>query len=307
MQPLDWYQTLAGDLAWGLNHRCQAPLSAALEAADLGWDEASVAQIAHAAEPGLVGVAQMAERDPYSSTEALAQRLSGAAEHGVLTPEGEGYRLAPAGQAIVARLKAVLSDGLRALDPAAPPETGAVADLLFRQVQACLAAPIPIPCLQGSRVFDPGPGASAVERLRRYLQDLLFYRDDAHVAAWRVHGLPGYQWEVFSHVWGDKVWGDPIGSPAAAAAKLGFRGYDEAGFRTAMDDLAARGWLAVEDGRYRLTDAGRALRQATEEATDRNYFGPWQLSEAEAGTLRAGLEDLRAAFPPPQEADEDEH
>lgn len=45
-----------------------------------------------------------------------------------------------------------------------------------------------------------------------------------------------------------------------------------------------RGWLAEEAGTYRVTDAGRAVREDAERLTDQYFYAPWAClpsSEAE--------------------------
>jgi hypothetical protein len=184
------------------------------------------------------------------------QTLKTAAERGGISTGADGYSITDEGRAFHNRIQGIVNDGLKQMESDAP----------------------------------------SMARIRRYLQDLNAWRDDAHVAAWRSQEVSGHEWEVFSHVWGQRVWGDPIGSAAEAAEKLGFRGYDEAGYEAALSGLQGRGWLEQEDGRYRVSEEGARIREAAEVATDEHFFGPWNLNEAEAENLKAGLTALRDAF-----------
>ncbi len=294
MKPIDWFLPETDALMQGLAGRYVPTLQEQVEASPFEWGDLNAAQMAKAAEPEPLTAERMLERTPYMSESAARQRLQTAAERGALREVEGGYALTEDGRAAVAAIAETATASLRELDGDLP-EAARLAELLGRQVTSICAAPgIEAPCIQGSRSFDPGPAASAPERLRRYLIDLNSWRDDAHVAAWRQHVDEGHAWEAFSHVWGEKTWGEAIRTPEEAAEKFGaFRGYEARDYQTALDGLVGRGWLESDgDGGYRVTETGRETREAAEADTDRFYFGPMQLEPAEAEELR---ELLRSA------------
>ncbi|MEZ4642204.1 MAG: hypothetical protein R3E31_05595 [Chloroflexota bacterium] len=176
---------------------------------------------------------------------------------------------------------------------------------LRQLVDASLAAPnLAKPAWNGV-VSMIRAAAPVVERIRRYLNDLNAFRDDAHISAWRSHELAGYEWETLGHVHGAYVFGEPALTAVALAEKLGgFRGYDAAAYQTALDKLTARGWLTVTDGQYAATAEGEQMRAAAEEETDRLYFAPWALTGAELADLSALLTAVRDGLQlPAQEAE----
>lgn len=298
MQQYDWFLPESGDLLQALAGSYYPSLQAAVEASPYEWWDITAGQMTQAAGSEPMTVERMRERIPYMSAAAVREQLDASVERGMLESDAAGYRLSQAGRSFVVDLVDRINAGLRerATDI---PQAERLVELLGRQVEAICAAPgIEAPSILGSRSFDPGPSASAPERLRRYLQDLNAWRDDAHVAAWRQHESDGHAWEVFSHVWGEKVWGDPVTDAAQAAEKLGFRGYSEADYGAALEGLRERGWLERDDSGYRISAAGRSLREAAEVATDHHFFGPWQLSASEADELRQLLKATKDALTP---------
>lgn len=293
----DWFLPLAYDIAQVFAGRYVPAFEAELKAKGLDWSDISLVQMAVAADPEPLTVDRYLARVPYHAAATVEAELAAATGHGVLSGDGNGgYRPTDLGREIyrtglglVARTAAELSEQL-------PAGTERLVELLGQVVAACEASAIDKPALTFSRSFDPGPGALPMERIRRYNQDLIIFRDDAHTAAWQPYGIPGYAWEAFSHVWGENIWGDPVDTAPAVAEKLGFRGYDEADYAAALADQVERGWLAETDGTYRLTDAGREIRQAAEDATDANYYGPWQIGEGEAAEMRGLMEAVKGAI-----------
>ncbi|MCW2529439.1 MAG: hypothetical protein JWM76_4299 [Pseudonocardiales bacterium] len=62
------------------------------------------------------------------------------------------------------------------------------------------------------------------------------------------------------------------------------RGWGERRWETAVTDLHVRGWLAIEDGRDVLTDAGRAAKDELEQRTRDAGQAPWRHLGVEATT-----------------------
>jgi hypothetical protein len=132
---------------------------------------------------------------------------------------------------------------------------------------------------------------------RRKLLDVLSFRDDAHVAAWRPYGADGQVWEAFTYVWrGD------ASTAAELAEKLPYRHYDEDAYAAALQELVARGWIAQEGEGFIATEEGKRLRQEAEDATDRYFDAAWAgLGEAEIKELKGLLERMAEALQPPEE------
>lgn len=281
------YEARADALAEGLRARLQAPMLDWMQAHRLEGFQPLGLQMALAAEPDPLTEAQVLRQIPYLAPQSATALLASLSAKGHLTAVGGGYLLTATGHAALDEMLGTVLKVLGTL-----PEFQGIATLaalLRRLVDSALQSPIDSHALRGSRAFDPGDEAPAWARIRRSLGDLTAFRDDAHVAAWQPYDLAGHQWEAFSHLWGRKVWGEPVRTAAELVDKLAFRGYDAAAVRQGLDALVERGWLEQEGGIYRLTDRGRQIREAAEAATDAHFYAPWDLSPAEGEQLLALL------------------
>jgi DNA-binding MarR family transcriptional regulator len=248
-------------------------------------------------DPEPISAARLRRRSPYTSARFYNERMSKAAEGGHLAPveavENE-YRLTELGRQAAKRVFGAVYARLEMLQPAPQTELERLASILYRLVEACLAAPEPPGkwSIRLSRRIDPGDEAAVLVRIDQYISDLAGYRDDAHLAAWQSHGLEGHTWEAFAVVWhGEAATLDEL------AQKLARRGYTRDEYQQALEDLIQRGWVEVKAGKYQSTAAGQAVHQAVEDVTDSYFYSPWAcLSQDEAEELRALLEHLRDAL-----------
>jgi hypothetical protein len=164
---------------------------------------------------------------------------------------------------------------------------------LSRLIEASLAAPTPPGswCVRYSRRRAPGEDAPNLTKIIQYFEDFNAFRDDAHMAAFQPHDVPGFAWEAFSHIYqGD------MSTVEVLHEALAYRGYSPSEYRAALDDLSQRGWLeqANGTGSYRITEEGRTVREEAERLTDDYFYAPWQiLSENEIGELETLLCQLR--------------
>lgn len=147
--------------------------------------------------------------------------------------------------------------------------------------------------------FDQGDTSPDAEKIRRRLNDLAAFRDDAHIASWAQHGIEGPAWDAFSHIWGDGVYGDPVQTAEQLAEKMAFHGFSAQQYGEHLQSIVAKGWLTEKDGVYTLTEAGTAVRQQAEEETDRLFFQSWPLSETELDELKSLMMELATAVSPP--------
>ncbi len=248
-------------------------------------------------EPEPLSAERLAVRAPYTALALHHTRLARGAELGMLAPVAAGeYRLTDAGHQAIHHIIAAAYAVMVEPHPRPLAELGRLTSLLRRLVEASLAAVEPTNkgSLHLSRKIDPGESAPILARIDQFLTDLNAYRDDAHVASWRPHGVGGPAWEAFTYLWrGQARTVDDL------AAQLAFRHHPPAIYADALRDLAGRGWVVETDGDYEVTETGQAVRQAAEEETDRVFFAPWAcLDEKGLGELKellAGLRDgLRA-------------
>lgn len=307
MKTHPWFLQISDEVAQAINERYMPVLEALLAAHEVDGNALGVTQVAYAAEPDATTAAIFLERTPYMTETAVLANLDNGVEHGLLTAVApQTYRLTEKGRVLAQAIPASVLEIAAGLTPLPAAQLERLAALLRQLVDASLAAPnLAKPCLERSRLYDPGAAAPVVERIRRYLNDLNAFRDDAHISAWRSYELAGYEWETLGHVHGAYVFGEPAVTAVALAEKLGgFRGYDVAAYQAALDKLTARGWLTVTDGQYAATAEGEQMRAAAEEETDRLYFAPWALTGAELADLSALLTAVRDGLQlPAQEAE----
>jgi predicted transcriptional regulator len=227
---------------------------------------------------------------PYSTRQVFVDRLEELTQIEWLERVGEdAYILTDLGRSTIESIFAKAHEGLNTITVLPTDKSERLADLLQRIVAATLEAPEPADkwSIAYSRWTDPGADASPAARIDQYITDLHRYRDDAHVAAWRPYDVSGHTWEIFTFIWRDRV---------ATAAEMAermeqYRRYTTEDYQAALDDLAARGWVVGQDGRYQVTDKGHQLREEAEEATDRYFFVGWDaLDENELAELGELLE-----------------
>lgn len=237
-------------------------------------------------EPDPVSAARLGVRAAYTNPALLQARLEQGVQLGLLTPTGPGeYHLTNAGHAAVQGLIAAAYAAMASLQPLPAADLDRLLALLRRLVEASLAASEPPGkwCLRVARHYDPYGKAGPVPQLDQYLSDLAAYRDDAHLASWRPLGVSGQLWETLTHLWR----GDLITLEDLCARHCAYRGYSCESYAAVLEELIARGWAVGQHDAFRLTEAGRAVRDEAEALTDRYFFAAWQrLSEAELAELR---------------------
>lgn len=230
--------------------------------------------------------------NPFGRIERLEDLIQASLEKSYVEaqPGSEGYILTQAGRKAASQPFKLVH---KLLDQTEPMETGQLerlAGLLQKIVQATLEADRPTAKLNltRSRVTDPGPKAGPVTRIDQYLTDLIFYRDDAHNAAWQPHGSSAEAWDVVTAVWREQA--DDLDS---MVEQFQARGYTQESLLRVIEEANQLGWLTASDDKLALTPAGSDLRQTTEDLTNEYYFGPWStLTESELQEF----EDLLTAF-----------
>ena len=304
MEEQTWYLVLSGELLGNINAHYASAVTAFVQEYDVQGLDIWAVQLARSEEPKPYTPDVVLERSPYSSRDIILERMAESMDRGVLDQVSlEVYTLSDKGRALAEAIPVAVVETAAAMQPIPQDQSERLALLLRQIVDDCLAAPEPDrPCLRRSRSYDMGPEAPVVERIRRYLGDLAAFRDDAHMAAWRAYGVSGIEWDAFSHIQGQYVFGEPVATAVDLTEKLGeFHGYDSVAYEQALHAVAERGWLAGENGRYRTTPEGEQIRQAVEDETDRLFYTPWSLSQAELADMRSLMTQMRDALQPSEE------
>ena len=243
--------------------------------------------------PDPLTVERLRIRDIYASERIASALLEMMASEQWLERTGDEYRLTEAGWAIYRRTRERSRSLLAGLEPLLPDDLAWVVAQIERVIDASLHSPTPpgVWCLAHSRNRAPDASAPPLARLSQYVSDFNAFRDDAHMAAWQPHDQSGASWESFSLVCSGEAT-----SAAAVATHLTHRGYSPGEYAAALEALAQRGWLEpiAASGDYRVTDAGRAVREEVERQTDRYFYAPWSfLGEADVLRLKHLLLQLQ--------------
>lgn len=260
----------------------------------------TVSFLAYGIEPEPLTAVTLRELLPYIHVTTPDPRLIQAVEHGFLaSDDGETYGLTANGRAGMERFFSLAWEIIGELTPLPDAELNRLANLLHRIVAATVATSQPIarPRLRISRRTDPGLDAPALVRIDQYLTDLLQYRDDAHTAVWTAYGITGQVWEAFTYFWrGD------VQTVAELFEKLPRRGFSEAEYAEAAQELVQRGWLVENDGLYQITASGRQLRDEAETKTEENFHvGFWVCTQSEIAELTSLLIGLKEGLALPAE------
>jgi predicted transcriptional regulator len=246
-----------------------------------------------ASEPDSFALGQAEEMAPYLALSRQKERYDALVAGGFLKSSGDDtYRLTEKGRPIVEGFFAMAHEELANVEVLPADEMNQLAAMLERIVTNTIesAEPAHKPALMASRWTDPGPDAAAAARIDQYVTDLLRYRDDAHISAWRPTGVDGKTWETLTLFWQGEV-----SSAAEVSDRLSGRGYDIDDYSKAMNVLEERGWIADSNDGFQITDEGKRVRQDAEEETDRLCYLGWLVlnqSELESlGDLIARLND----------------
>ena len=291
-----WFIDVTEDIFAGIGARTDPVLNRFVEeTGGLEGLDILLIQVAYGFAPEAITPEHPIKRTPYANPKAFEQQMDEAVGRGWLEAVAESqYKLTVKGKEVVERLFALADDEFAGLESLPDADLKRIVALLHKVVKKAQELPEPAEkwALSWGSKFDRGPSAPLMVQVRRRLIDLLAYRDDVHVAAWQPYGVGGQAWEALTFVWRGEA-----STAAELAEKLPYRNYDEDAYAAVLQDLASRGWIAAEDGRYAVTEKGKSLRQEAEEATDRYFDAAWiALDEAEMGELKGLLGRLADAL-----------
>ena len=221
---------------------------------------------------------------PYTAKKRQKEVLENLAQLKLLERAGEdAYQLTDQGRKAVEGIFGAAHEKLGKVEPLPADKMDQLNGLLYRLVKATLKAPEPKDkwAMAYSRWTDPGESAARAVKTDQYLTDLLRFRDDAHIAAWKPHNISGQAWEALTFIWRGEA-----NSAEELAERLPFRSYTAQDYEQALQDLTSRGWVVEESGAFKLTEKGKQVREEAEETTDRHFFVGWSaLSQDELAQL----------------------
>jgi len=223
-------------------------------------------------EPEDTTPAHLLVRSPYSSAEAYMMRLKSAAGLGLLAEIKPGrFRITDAGRSLSLQIAVTIREAMAHMDPLLPTDSGRLAVLIERLVQACLdTLPPPDPwSIRLSTKLMPklNPPMPFIEQA---FSCLAAYRDDAHLAAWQRSNLSAMALETLTLFWRGEVT-----SLDELCNKLYFRGHPSQTYQHVLADLRENGLITGPDQAPWVTGKGRVVRNEIEADTDRFFYAPW--------------------------------
>lgn len=298
-----WFTEVGGQILQGMDGSYTEAFNALVEGAGMEGRDPAFVQVAYAHKPDPITPQDYVVRSPYSNPKNFKSDMAASAERGWLEAVGEDqYTISDKGVGVVKQLLGALYEGTGSIESLPEAELERIHDLLQKVVDKARKLPEPSEKLvmawgkrfQKAFVVE---GAPTLVRVRRRIVDLFGFRDDGHVAAWKAVEQDGQIWDVFTNVWRDQA-----NTAEKLAEQLSGRNYDEDSYAAALGELAQRGWVEQENGKYVATEKGSKLRQDVEDVTDRYFDAPWEvLSEAETKELKGLMKKLAEAVKLPEE------
>lgn len=242
--------------------------------------------------PNALSEAHYMERNCYYKPGVIAQRLTWMAESGLLTTEGDSYRLTDKGRTVWTRIKETLNDHWTL-----PLQTDIprITALMSKVYEAMVNAPDAGWSVQTRATYSLRPEMTLTPILyynAHAIFDLWARRDDAHLTAWKHHPVSPRTWEALSTLWDGKA--DDADLLAKALESHGFSSDD---YADSLEEMTALGWVEkTPEGKFQLTVDGQDVRDEAERDTDDLFYAPFTkaLSTAEHDELRDLLTALKA-------------
>jgi len=260
---------------------------------DTGLDLAGVGLLLAALtfDPLTINAARLRVRSPYTSADRYRERLSRVAEMGFLDQVYQDeYYLSDLG---IQQSNELIEGSRKSIalgDPLSQDDSRRLEELFDRLVGCALdTAPPPEPWSLGfsyKLMPDPEPPLPFIEQA---ISCLAAYRDDAHLAAWRISGLSATALEALTLLWREEC-----ATLEELTDRLQHRGHAVEHYQEALVELSERGYIRGDDPTYSLTEEGIAFRLRVETITDRYFFAPWScLSATDRTDMACLLTQLR--------------
>ena len=261
-------------------------------AQELGIDRPAILMALLIERAGDAGLPERSAYSVYSTKlDASAPALAAAQGAGLIAKRGDRWEATVAGRDLAARLRRASDEHLGGIARERASDLGRLADLLERAFQASVQAPEPavkgrLPLGLGfRRAHRPSNPLAAVDQA---VYGLWMFRDDCHIAAWRGRDFDGPTLDVLTRLWKER----PATRDELVPMLVQQRPED---VDAALERLRRDG--RVEPGSLRLTERGRADRDAVEAETDRLFFAPWPDEVGSEGAwIRDRLEEAVAAI-----------
>ena len=147
-------------------------------------------------------------RRPYANPDSVIELLEGTAEAGYIKSDGvNGYLIAERGTSAIETVHDEFYRHLNQVNQLPDDKVKELAVLLARLVDSIQKSELD----GGKTCFELSHGRhiivipGSLAQVDQHLDDLIAFRDDAHIAAWKPVGVDGHTWEVLTFVWNGEV------------------------------------------------------------------------------------------------------
>jgi predicted transcriptional regulator len=226
-------------------------------------------------------------RNCYDNPVVIERQLQALAADGFLTAEGDSFRVTEKGEQLGDFVYRTMRPRWHIPPLHMDDEINRINVRMKQLADATFAVAEPPPNWSVTKRRDTGIAmpvdAHPLERFQWHLYDLWSYRDDAHLATWQPHNISPFAWETFTYIWNGEC-----DSAEKLAEVLSSREYSAEQWGAYVQELLDRQWVTVSDGKYAITEAGKAIRDAAEKLTDYYFYGAW------SGVPAADIEELRS-------------
>lgn len=226
-------------------------------------------QVAGGLDPEPLGIAQVVKRSPYTNPAEIKSGFYNAVERGWLRLEGEGaYRTTEKGRNYLEKIGTVIQEIVQANQLLSDEKLERLNNQLEKIVEQALKveAVSDLHALNMSIAFaredDP-----LMLQVRRNMINIMAFRDDTHVAAWTLHEIEGYVFEVLSFLKNKQA-----STAAELTEKLEYREYSEKEYQKALDKLFKDALIfKLRKGDYAISPLGKTTWLKVEDQTNKNF------------------------------------
>ncbi|GAB5493946.1 MAG: hypothetical protein Phog2KO_41610 [Phototrophicaceae bacterium] len=210
-------------------------------------------------------VCQNLQRRAYNSPDKLDQNYRNLAKQGYATEQDGLFSVTDKGRALYLDYFAQKANAYAKVTLLSEDDFTDFINFLEKGYEAGKVAEKPAhkPSMVIGNDFYTTIGGGQLGTLLGWINLFELYRDDVHASAWQNAGLTGIQIEALT-----QIWRDVANTIEALSDDLAFRGYTPEEYQEAIDALASKGLLDVNNGHYTLTEKGVNLREQIEIDTD---------------------------------------
>jgi DNA-binding MarR family transcriptional regulator len=288
-----WFFEKSGEITRGIGAQTNPKIEEYIQQrGDLEDLDISFLQVGYGFAPDPITPQSYIARGPYTNPEIFKEQMDASVNRGWLVAgNNDTYQLSQKAVEVVEDFFDFGNGLFKAVSGLSKEENSRIADLLAKLVLHADGQPRPAgkPSLEIGRRLEPAPDADPMIRIRRYLTDMAYYREDVHTESWQSYKVSGILWETLTYIWRDEA-----SNAVEIMEKVSeYRRYTESDYTAAFDELVSRGWATKDNGKFILTKEGKSVREEAEDLTDQLYAAPFAaLKDAEIEELTGLMEKL---------------